>query len=205
MARACPSGTWAAYTKSGACTPCGQPPVPSGALIAPIEQTIAFASQCRTNTTRRRLLEYAPMAARFIVFAPSDKAATVRVDWPTAQCKPVSAVGGRQMCEVIIINTDPLAQLRAMRSWCDNIPTSRGWEVVTIPYISTDATPIIKSPPQTATSNRDSSAGDDNSNILKIVGGVVGGVCLVLLCMGYVWLHMRSPPKYDAVSTTQNA
>jgi hypothetical protein len=96
MARVCAPGTWSAYTQAGACTPCGQPP----ALIsAPMEQTIAFASQCST-TARRRLLTYAPMAPRFAVFVPADGAATVRGGWPTAQCVPVPAAGGRQMCEV---------------------------------------------------------------------------------------------------------
>ena len=91
MARACAPGTWAAYTQAGACTPCGQPPT-----LSAIEQTIAFASQCR-NTTQRRLLTYASMAPRFAVFVPADGVATVRSGWPTAQCV---AVSGRQMCEV---------------------------------------------------------------------------------------------------------
>ena len=80
---------------------------------------------------------------------------------------------------------DPIAQLRAMRRWCAAIPTARDWEVVTMPYIAFPDT-LPRAEQQT----------DDNTiTILLIVGVVVMGIIMVLVCTGIVWLCIRTRPE----------
>ena len=88
--------------------------------------------------------------------------------------------------QVIGTDADPLAQLRAMRGWCAAMPTTRGWEVVTMPYIASDTLPK-------ATSNltKGIPAADDGLPPSLIVGIVVLGVAMVLACTCGVWLCLR--------------
>ena len=88
--------------------------------------------------------------------------------------------------QVIGTDADPLAQLRAMRGWCSAMPTTRGWEVVTMPYIASDTLPK-------ATSNltKGIPAADDGLSPSLIVGIVVLGIAVVLTCTWGMWLCLR--------------
>ena len=172
MSRICPPGTWSAFNQGGNCTSCAVVPT----LRDPIEQQIAFASQCSPGVgQRRRLLSTTKnnVYVRFVMLVPPASLSAFKVTWPTAQCGPT-------VCDVVVLSDDPLITIRKMREWtlARVQQSQQGWEILTQPFVYSHFD----------TTQPSASATPD---IGLIVGCALGGTALVIVIIAVVYVTLN--------------
>ena len=176
MARIGPAGTWSAFNQGGSCTSCAGIP----GLINPMEQQIAFVSQCSPDAgQRRRLLSTArtkTIYVRFVIFVPHTSVFAIIDVWPTAYCDVLGSTG-RIACDVVEQSDDPLKTIRTMREWTV-AHAQQGWEVLTQPYVYSQFG-STEQPPASAST-------DEIANFWLIVGCALGGTAFVIIIITVV-------------------
>ena len=99
----------------------------------PIEQQIAFVSQCSPGAgQRRRLLSVSTknIYVRFVIMVPHTSFVAFVDVWPTASCEQTD----RLVCDVVVLSDDPLRTMRTMREWTE-AHAQQGWEILTQPFV----------------------------------------------------------------------
>ena len=142
----------------------------------PIEQQIAFVSQCSPGAgQRRRLLSISTknIYVRFVIMVPHTSFVAFVDVWPTASCEQT----GRLVCDVVVLSDDPLRTMRTMREWTE-AHAQQGWEILTQPFVYSQFG-STKQPPASASTA-------ENTNIWLIVGCVLGGTALVIIIIKIV-------------------
>ena len=176
MARICPAGTWSAFNQGGDCTSCAVVP----GLIDPIEQQIAFVSQCSPGAgQRRRLLSTTStkqIYVRFVIVVPYNYFFEFIDVWPTSSCEYIESIA-KTVCDVVVKSDDPLRTMRTMREWT-MAHAQRGWEILTQPFVYSQFAPT-KQPPASASTA-------ENTSIWLIVGCVLGCTALVKIIITIV-------------------